>query len=359
LCRRKLVADWEESVKPSGEVTVGEATLNYQALQDVMKSDRFKVARSLCQPEIELYNRAAAIVCSLESSEVKKHDLTYTEAWGGSAQFMDGEYDLATMFVYTDNFRDVGATSTCLVDCQIGGDGCKELEMWLPHFGDTSAEQYCSLKWYGIDNAYGDLKICAAKAIGESSLSTKDEYANAFTVSHLSQLNCAYDYCHGESDMEEVTVAADCAQSPGLGNSCSADNSCPHGESGQVCCNGTCLCPDMCTEKNRSSTNDEPVSSSTSSTVSPGSSSSANGHGHQRAQQYCEQPDPILYPEGCRLEYNGRVFNKDGGACQGRCYCQHIHERFRTRYGGRTYACSSPHLDDLPEENEDSGDVVY
>lgn len=62
---------------------------------------------------------------------------------------------------------------------------------------------------------------------------------------------------------------------------------------------------------------------------------------------------------GCRLEYNGRVFNKDGGACQGRCFCQHIHESHRARYGGRTYACSSPHLDDLPEENEDSGDVVY
>lgn len=324
MCRRKLVEHWEELVKPNGEVTVGEATLNYQALQDVMKSDRFKVARSLCQPEIELYNRAAAIVCSLESSEVKKHDLTYTEAWGGSAQFMDGEYDLATskwailpiscllllsithihipfhdhlfqVFVYTDKFRDVGATSTCLVDCQIGGDGCKELEMWLPHFGDTSAEQYCSLKWYGIDNAYGDLKICAAKAIGESSLLTKDEYVDAFTASHLSQLNCAYDYCHDESDVEEVTVAADCSQSPGLGSSCSANNFCPYSESGQVCCNGTCLCPDMCKEKNRSSTNDEPVSS-TSSTVSS-SSSSANGHGHQRARQYCEQPDPILYPE--------------------------------------------------------------
>ena len=93
--------------------------------------------------------------------------------------------------------------------------------------------------------------------------------------------------------------------------------------------------------------------SSTSSTVSSSSSSSANGNGRQRAQQYCEQPDLILYPEGCRLEYNGRVFNKDGGACKGRCYCQHIHERFRARYGGRSYACSSPHLDDLPEEEDE------
>ena len=359
-----MVSDWEELVNPTGAVHVGEATLNYQALQEVMTSDRFKVARSLCQPQIELYNRAAAIVCSLESSEDNKHDLTYTEAWGGSAQFMDGEYDLATMFVYTDKFRDVGATPTCLVDCQIGGDGCKELEMWLPHFGDTSAKKYCSLKWYGIDNAYGDLKICAAKAIGESSLLTKDEYVDAFTASHLSQLNCAYDYCRGESDVEEVTVAADCSQTPGFGSSCSAKNFCPHSESGQVCCNGTCLCPDICKEKIRSSTrsdDDKPVSSSsTSSTVSPGSSSSANGHvHHQRAPQYCEQPDLILYPEGCRLEYNGSVFNKDGGACEGRCFCQDINPRHRARYGGRAYACSSSHLDDLPEENEDSEDVVY
>ena len=70
--------------------------------------------------------------------------------------------------------------------------------MWLPHFGDTSPEQYCSMKWDGIDEAYGLLKVCAAKAIGESNLLTKEEYVDVFQFNYLSQLGCAYDYCHGK-----------------------------------------------------------------------------------------------------------------------------------------------------------------
>ena len=56
------------------------------------------------------------------------------------------------MFEYTGNFTTLSLLDPCFADCYIGlGDGCAGLEVWLPHVGDVSTEQYCSLKWSGID----------------------------------------------------------------------------------------------------------------------------------------------------------------------------------------------------------------
>ena len=128
------------------------------------------------------------------------------------------------MFEYTGNFTTLSLLDSCFADCYIGlGDGCAGLEIWLPHVGDVSAEQYCNLKWSGIDEgkqgaflccfvvhhdvptrtythysstAYMALKVCAAKAIGGTDPSSKDEQVGLYQKQQWEQAKCAYDYCH-------------------------------------------------------------------------------------------------------------------------------------------------------------------
>ena len=193
-CRRTALQEWEDSVGTS--IQIGDEDVKYEALQSVMSSDLYKLARSRCSAEIEIYNRASGVVCSLESEQ--KYDVAYAQAWMGGAYFLDGQYDLATMFEYMSNFTELGSYVSCLPECQIGRDGCMELQPWLTYYGKISVEQYCTLKWGDIDEAYMALKVCAAKAIGNPDQNTsmsKEEYVEVIQKQQWQNSKCTYDYC--------------------------------------------------------------------------------------------------------------------------------------------------------------------
>ena len=72
----------------------------------------------------------------------------------------------------------LGPDVPCIADCYLGiGNGCTYLENRLSHAAAVSVEQYCEQKWFEIDNAFGALRTCAAKAIADPADGiTKEEY---------------------------------------------------------------------------------------------------------------------------------------------------------------------------------------
>jgi hypothetical protein len=161
ICRVGVVSEWEL-----------QNTTTKITLQSVMETDLYQQAKLMCEPEIESYNRASGIVCLLEQDEnYFEGNLTYNTFWSdeGGGFYFDGLYDLATMFAQTSNFTELGAGANCLADCYTGlGPGCNELysEGWLTNYGKIPVDQYCDEQWFGIDNGYNAIKLCAAKAIG-------------------------------------------------------------------------------------------------------------------------------------------------------------------------------------------------
>jgi hypothetical protein len=89
----------------------------------------------------------------------------------------------------------MGSDVPCLASCYVGGDGCEELETWLPYSGAISMEQYCSLKWAEIDEAYEALRVCASKAIAKPKSASKEEYVNATQNNRISSNSCGFNYC--------------------------------------------------------------------------------------------------------------------------------------------------------------------
>ncbi len=70
-----------------------------EKLLAIMQTDLYREAAARCGPEIELYSRAAGLVCLLE--EESNYNTTYAKFWLGGAQgyvLYQGDLDLATMF---------------------------------------------------------------------------------------------------------------------------------------------------------------------------------------------------------------------------------------------------------------------
>ena len=230
--------------------TVGEtcrmtAIEAWKSLQDATKgtldtiiegNELYALAQARCQPEIEMYNRAAAVVCLLEQEQQTKTDtggaaypFTYGSFWGPKygGYTLDGAYDLASMFPQTNNFTQVGGYAPCLADCYTGlGDGCAlyQSQGWLTNFGQVPVQDYCELQWAGIDNGYNAIKLCAAEAIAvantapleqlstgvsnststtttipvtptNKTTTTKQDIVEAFQVVQATEGECAYKYC--------------------------------------------------------------------------------------------------------------------------------------------------------------------
>lgn len=99
----------------------------------------------------------------------------------------------------TQNFTQLGAYATCGVDCYIGkGNGCTDLEPYLPLSGNITANEVCNLQWGEIDDAFCALRVCAAKAIANpADGQTKEEYVNRFLSSQLTSSLCTFNYCGG------------------------------------------------------------------------------------------------------------------------------------------------------------------
>jgi hypothetical protein len=170
-------------------------------LEAVMETDLYQIAKSYCQPQIELYNVASGVVCLLEKSTEGQYNLTYGEFWLNGNIYFDGDYDLATMFSQTSNFTQVGSMSSCLADCYTGtGSGCIELEPWLTNYGKVTTDQYCQQQWGGIDAGYNVIKLCAAKAIGAPADITMLDYVNIFRYQLSTQQDCSYKNCFPNLD---------------------------------------------------------------------------------------------------------------------------------------------------------------
>ena len=187
-CRLAAVAYWEK-----------QNTTFQQELNEVMMTDLYKTAKSYCQPQIDSYNIASGVVCVLQQKLKGDYNMTYGQFWQEGNVYFDGDYDLATMFSQTSNFTLVGGISTCFADCYTGvGPGCDEFKSFIPNYGKVSIQDYCSLAWGGIDTQYNEIKLCAAKAIGEPSNTnlTKLDYVNIFRYQSATQKQCAYQYCY-------------------------------------------------------------------------------------------------------------------------------------------------------------------
>lgn len=191
LCRTTAVQQFEndETIKVKREKIFA-----------VMQTDLYRKAADQCGAEMEIYDRASGLVCLLEKES--SYNTTYASFWGGSNTYYgyvyyDGAYDLATMFEYTFNFTAVGSDIGCLADCYTGlGDSCNALETWLTYSGTICKEQYCSLQWAEIDEAYHALRVCASREIAEPSDGmTKEEYVNKARANQLSSNLCGFDIC--------------------------------------------------------------------------------------------------------------------------------------------------------------------
>ena len=149
-------------------------------LDAVMQTELYQTAKSYCQPEINLYNRAAGVVCLLEKSMMpEKYNMTYGKVWGNGDLCFDGNYNLTTMFSQTANFTEVGDSISCLMDCYTGtSSGCFELGPYSPNVGKVMAEQFCKLEWRLINNGYKEIEFCAAKAIAKPQNTTMLKYVN-------------------------------------------------------------------------------------------------------------------------------------------------------------------------------------
>ena len=228
ICRVTAIEAWK-SLQDATKVTL-DTIIETNAL--------YALAHARCQPEIEMYNRAAAVVCLLEQEQQQQTDtggdaaspFTYGSFWGPTygGYTLDGAYDLASMFPQTNNFTQVGGYAPCLADCYTGlGDGCAlyKSQGWLSNFGQVPVEDYCELQWAGIDNGYNAIKLCAAEAIAvanpapleqlstgvsnstsmtttipatptNQTTTTKQDIVEAFQVVQATEGECAYKYCH-------------------------------------------------------------------------------------------------------------------------------------------------------------------
>lgn len=195
-CRQSTVNAWKATNTPFQD-----------ELDAVISTSLYQTAKSYCQSQIDLYNIASGVVCLLEEQS-NNYNLPYGEFWMNGNIYFDGDYDLASMFSQTANFTNVGDASSCLADCYTGGPGCIDLAPWLVNYGQVSVEQYCSLQWGQIDTMYNEIKLCAAKAIGNPSNMTQLEYVNEFRYQLATQQECSYKSCFPELD--NAIVATSC-----------------------------------------------------------------------------------------------------------------------------------------------------
>ncbi|KAL3784624.1 hypothetical protein ACHAW5_003425 [Stephanodiscus triporus] len=186
-------------------------------LDAVMETDLYQIAKSHCQPQIELYNVASGVTCLIEKSTKGQYNLTYGGFWDDGGIYFDGDYDLATMFSQTSNFTEAGDGTPCISDCYTGtGLGCLYLKPWITNYGKITTEQYCQEAWGGIDTGYNMIKLCAAKAIGAPSNMTQLEYINIFRYQLSTQQECDYKKCF--PDLDDGILSTSCPNVTGNGS---------------------------------------------------------------------------------------------------------------------------------------------
>ena len=205
-CRISALKEWlstgegdRTSLNPNYEDGVTK-----ERLDNIMSTELYKRAKDKCSAEIELYNRASGVVCLLESQA--SYDLDYADFWMGGPYYLDGEFDLATMFQYTANFTQIALDpDMCMADCylggEVGGQTCEVHKVWMKNYGKITLKQFCDMEWGRIDQAYFSLKLCAAEAIGAPTSTSgeegmsKSEYVGQMQAQEVTYSICKYRYC--------------------------------------------------------------------------------------------------------------------------------------------------------------------
>ena len=210
--------------------------------------ENYKKAAEKCQNEIDAFTEIADTSCYLENEY--NSSWNYGDRWLASnsnyaymnqgstngAIYMDGNYMLAVVLEETFNFTiPVMKPNMCLADCYTGmswnGDGntCDALDKPAPEdfnpFGldslfvsqsTISAEMYCNIEWASMDLAIVDIKICAAKAVGNPFLMTQDEYLCFLEYEKIRQQKCSEYYCDEDFSNFDTTLEDYCQISPDL-----------------------------------------------------------------------------------------------------------------------------------------------
>ena len=199
--------------------------------EDVMATDWYQIAAESCREEIDAYTDIAELSCQLEiqyNSPWNYGDFSvalstpYTVLMDGlstnGAVFSDGRYTLAIIFDVTANFTlPIPTLRMCRAACFMGDDtnGCDIYELAPPEYDNPlgldyfftrqtpiSSELYCAIEWKHITHAYHDLKICAAKVIGNPIGMTLDQYVCYFKKQQILDQQCANEYCGNDYDDE-------------------------------------------------------------------------------------------------------------------------------------------------------------
>ena len=178
VCRMDLLQNWRTN-DPNSTV----------ALLALQQTEEYQTIQSSCQSEKEAFNSAADKVCLIQQESPNM--VTYSEFWQSGAANMDGDYSIALDLLYSDNFTTVGPSIPCANSCYSGGPGCDAIAPFgLLHFGDITQEDVCLLKWGELDNAYNNLRVCGALAVGAD-----DTVVDAARLQGLSQKECSDNAC--------------------------------------------------------------------------------------------------------------------------------------------------------------------
>jgi hypothetical protein len=210
-------------------------------------SDTYMIAAESCQKEIDAFTEMADTSCYLENQY--NSSWNYGDRWLASstnyaimnqgstngAIYMDGNYMLEVVLQETFNFTiPIMKPRVCLADCYTGmtwngDDDTCEFDKPVPDefnpFGvdslyisqsTISAEMYCNIEWENVDLAVIDIKICAAKAVGNPFLMTQDEYLCFFEYEKMRIQKCSEYYCDEDFSGFDITVEDYCQLSPDL-----------------------------------------------------------------------------------------------------------------------------------------------
>jgi hypothetical protein len=162
-CRVALVEEWVTS----NSTLQGEKVETLQSIQQT--NELFAIAESYCQGYVKAYNVAAGRTCILQQ-QPSPSNVTYTEFWEGVGN-MDGSYTLAAIIDRTDNFTLDPKINMCNNDCYVseaGEPGCINAQSFVPLIGQISQSHVCYNEWSEMDDAWNELRVCAATAIFDS-----------------------------------------------------------------------------------------------------------------------------------------------------------------------------------------------
>ena len=186
VCRMDLIQSWKTN-DPNSTVLA--------SLLDLQQSQLHQTIQSTCQAEKEAFNSVADKICLLQQESPNM--VTYSEFWQSGPVNMDGDYSIALDLLYSENFTSVGPSIPCANSCYSGGPGCDAIQPFgLLHYGNITQEDVCQLKWGELDNAYNNLRMCGALAVGADRA-----VVDAVSLQGMSQKECSDRAC--VDDMEQ------------------------------------------------------------------------------------------------------------------------------------------------------------